>query len=108
MSEPDRLSARLPGGSVLDDLARRVKSLADAGPARDLQRNLQAMLASAVQKMDLVTREEFDAQAALLVRTRERLESLQARVDALERAAAGSSGDGTPPPPALADGTAPR
>ena len=108
MPEPDRLPARLPGGAVLDDLARRVRSLAEAGPARDLQRNLQAMLASALQKMDLVTREEFDAQAALLARTRERLESLQARVDALERAAAGAPGDGTPPTPAQPDGTAPR
>lgn len=88
MSEPDRPAAALPGAAVLDDLARRLRAIAEAGPAQDLQRNLRAMVGSALQRMDLVTREEFDAQCALLVRTRERLDALQSRVDALERAAA--------------------
>jgi BMFP domain-containing protein YqiC len=87
MTDSERPFARPPGASVLEDLAQRLRALAEAGPARDLQRNLNAMLASALQRMDLVTREEFDVQSALLARTRERLEALQARVDALERAA---------------------
>jgi hypothetical protein len=51
----------------------------------DLERNLRAALSSALARLELVTREEFDIQAALLARTRERLEQLQARIEELER-----------------------
>jgi ubiquinone biosynthesis accessory factor UbiK len=80
---------------VLDDLA---KKLADAVPAglRDLQsdaeRNFRAVLQSAFAKLELVTREEFDVQSAVLGRTRERLEELAARLKELE--AALQNGDG--------------
>ena len=74
---------------TLDDLARKV---ADAMPAglrvmqEDLERNLRAALQSALGKLDLVTREEFDVQAAVLARTREKLEALEGRVAVLEKA----------------------
>jgi ubiquinone biosynthesis accessory factor UbiK len=77
---------------VLDDLA---KKLADAVPAglRDLQadaeRNFKAVLQSAFAKLELVTREEFDVQSAVLGRTRERLEELAARLKELETALQG-------------------
>jgi len=77
---------------VLDDLA---KKLADAVPAglRDLQadaeRNFKAVLQSAFAKLELVTREEFDVQSAVLGRTRERLEELAARLMELETALRG-------------------
>ena len=77
---------------VLDDLA---KKLADAVPAglRDLQadaeRNFKAVLQSAFAKLELVTREEFDVQSAVLGRTRERLEQLAARLKELETALQG-------------------
>ena len=45
---------------------------------------LQTFLQSALRKCDLVTREEFDAQAAVLLRTREKLEALEKQIDALE------------------------
>ena len=48
------------------------------------RKNLRAMLASATSKLDLVTREEFEVQAQLLLRTREKLDALEARVSALE------------------------
>jgi BMFP domain-containing protein YqiC len=51
----------------------------------DLEKNLRAALSSALARLELVTREEFDIQAALLARTRERLEQLQARIEELER-----------------------
>ncbi|HVC28999.1 MAG TPA: accessory factor UbiK family protein [Gammaproteobacteria bacterium] len=78
---------------VLDDLA---KKLADAVPAglRDLQadaeRNFKAVLQSAFAKLELVTREEFDVQSAVLGRTRERLEELAARLMELETALRGA------------------
>jgi BMFP domain-containing protein YqiC len=49
-----------------------------------VQRNVRAVVGSALQRMDLVTREEFDVQAAVLARTREKLEALEARVAGLE------------------------
>jgi hypothetical protein len=47
---------------------------------------LKSALASAFDKMNLVTREEFDVQSKVLARTREKLAALQKRVDALEQA----------------------
>ena len=71
----------------LDDLA---KKLADSIPenlrglGEDLQRNLKSTLRSGLERMELVTREEFDIQVRLLERTREKLEALEARVAELE------------------------
>ena len=50
----------------------------------DIEKNLKAGLQSALQKMDLVTREEYEVQTALLARTREKLESLDAKLKLLE------------------------
>jgi len=50
----------------------------------DIEKNLRATLNAAFSKMDLVTREEFDIQASLLSRTREKLEGLQEKLSALE------------------------
>lgn len=71
----------------LDDLARR---LAAAVPEsltavrRDLEANFKAVLQSGLSRLDLVTRQEFDVQAGVLRRTREKLEALEARLAALE------------------------
>ena len=53
-------------------------------PARDLERNMKAMLTQGFSKLDLVTREEFDVQAQVLARTRAKLEALEQRVNELE------------------------
>ena len=74
---------------ILDDLARK---LADAVPPglrelkADLEKNFRAVLQSALGKLDLVTREEFDVQAGVLLRTREKLEELSQRLAELEAA----------------------
>jgi ubiquinone biosynthesis accessory factor UbiK len=71
----------------LDDLARR---LADAVPesvrsfGRDLEGNFKAVLQAQLSKLDLVSRHEFDVQAALLVRTQAMLTALEARLKELE------------------------
>jgi BMFP domain-containing protein YqiC len=73
--------------SGLDDLARR---LADSVPesvrafGRDLEGNFKAVLQSQLSKLDLVTRQEFDVQAAILERTRAKLTELEARLKDLE------------------------
>ena len=73
----------------LDELARK---LLDALPGNvrdlraDVEKNFRSALQSGFAKMDLVTREEFDVQAAVLARTRAKLESLEKQVAALEAA----------------------
>jgi hypothetical protein len=72
---------------MIDDLARR---LAGAVPEsvvalrRDLEQNFKGVLQSQLARLDLVTREEFDVQAAVLKRTREQLAALEQRLAALE------------------------
>ena len=71
----------------LDDLAGR---LAEAVPqnlkaiGEDLEHNFKSLLQTGLAKMDLVTREEFDVQVAVLARTREKLEALEARLAELQ------------------------
>lgn len=69
---------------LLDDLNRRVKELVDASPARDIEKNLRALMSSTFSRLDLVTREEFDVQQELLQRTREKLGQMEAKVAELE------------------------
>ena len=68
----------------LSDLSARLAELAASNPAKDLERNFRGLLSSAFSRMDLVTREEYDAQAQVLARAREKLAALEARVSELE------------------------
>lgn len=76
----------------LDDLARRLSSLVppalrgeDAQQAREeLQQAFKSALQAGLGRLDLVTREEFDVQRAVLLRTREQLDALRGVVDELE------------------------
>lgn len=76
-----------------DDLARRITDHLPESVRhmqQDVERQVRSTLQSGFERMDLVTREDFDVQVALLERTRERLAELEARVAALE---SGSSDD---------------
>lgn len=71
----------------LDELARRLAEAVPAGMrsvGEDLEKNFKTLLASGLGRLDLVTREEFDVQVAVLERTREKLEQLEARLAAHE------------------------
>ena len=72
----------------LDDLARRLSELVPPG-LRESREELQATFKSALQaglaKLDLVTREEFEVQRAVLLRTREKLDALEQAVATLEK-----------------------
>jgi BMFP domain-containing protein YqiC len=70
----------------LDELQARVMSLLQQSPAADLQKNLKALLTQQFARMDLVTRDEFDAQSQVLARTREKLEALERRLAQMESA----------------------
>ena len=81
----------------LDELNKRISELIAASPARDLEKNVRALLSSAFTRLDLVTREEFDVQQEVLRRTREKLQDMEGRVAALEAALAmqeANNGDG--------------
>ena len=72
----------------MDDLARQlVESLPENLRllGQDLERNFKALLHSGLERMELVTREEFDLQRAVLERTRSKLEAMEARLADLER-----------------------
>ena len=75
--------------AFLDDLSLRIKELLQQSPAKDLDKNLRALISTAFAKMDLVTREEFDIQKAVLSRTREKLSELETRLVELEKQVAG-------------------
>ena len=67
---------------MLEDFGAKMSALLANTPARDIEKNAKAMLSGFFGKLDLVTREEFDVQAQVLARTREKLQALEARVDA--------------------------
>ena len=69
---------------ILDEISSKIKELIAQSPAKDVEKNLRAMLQSLFSKLDLVTREEFDVQQEVLVRTREKLSALEARITELE------------------------
>lgn len=68
----------------LDQLAEKLGEVFKQSPARDLEQNLKAGLSGWLARLDLVTREEFDVQAEVLARTREKLSQLDARLKDLE------------------------
>ncbi len=83
---------------LFDELVRRVGDAIPSGlrgVPEDLEKNLRTALAAALRQLDLVTREEFDVQQALLVRTRLRLEALEQRVAALETEVLGETAAAT-------------
>lgn len=74
----------------LNDLNAKVSELLAASPAKDLEKNIRVMMTSFFSRLDLVTRDEFDVQAKVLARTREKLEALEARLADMEKQASAS------------------
>ncbi len=83
-------SARMIDLAQLDELARRLSSLVPPGlrdSREELQQNFKSVLQAGLGKLDLVTREEFDVQRAVLARTRDKLEALERQLAELANAA---------------------
>ena len=78
---------------VFEELSSRLSALIAASPAADIEKNARALLSGFFARLDLVSREEFDIQRAVLQRTREKLEALEKTVAAME---AQQHGDKTP------------
>lgn len=70
---------------LFDELTSRVSQLAATSPAGDLEKNARALATGLLSRLDLVTREEFDIQKELLVRARDQIRTLEARIAQLER-----------------------
>jgi len=70
---------------LLAELSARLAALAANNPAKDLEKNFRGMLSSTFSKLDLVTREEYDVQARLLARSKEKLAALEARIAEIEK-----------------------
>ena len=74
--------------NTFDDLAKKITDLLPDNVLqlrKDLEANIRVLLQNALSKMNLVTREEFDVQAALLQRTREKLDKLDKLLRELEK-----------------------
>jgi ubiquinone biosynthesis accessory factor UbiK len=72
------------GQKVFEEISGKLGDVLGDSPAKDIEKNLRAVLQGVFAKLDLVTREEFDIQQAVLLRTREKLEALEATVARLE------------------------
>jgi len=73
---------------LIDELSRKLSAALPPGLSRlreESEQQFRLVLMRAFERMNLVTREEFDAQAAVLARTREKLENLLAQIEALEK-----------------------
>lgn len=85
-SLPDRDTRRMNKDSIENLAAKLADSLPEGLRAMrdDLEQNFRSVLRARLSRLDLVTREEFDVQEAVLARTREKLEALEKRLDELE------------------------
>ena len=71
--------------SMIEQFTNALAGLLPGEITEDIRKNIRAAVGTAMEKMDLVTREEFEVQQAVLQRTREKLEILQKQLIALER-----------------------
>ena len=69
---------------TFDDIAERIGKAIENSPAKDIEKNIKAMLSSNLARLDLVPRAEFDVQSQVLLKTREKLEALEKRVAEFE------------------------
>ena len=74
----------MPQSALFEDLSARISEFLAASPAKDVEKNLRALLTAAFAKLDLATREDFEVHAEALSRTREKLAELERRVVELE------------------------
>jgi BMFP domain-containing protein YqiC len=70
--------------NFFQDFQQRVNKVLENSPARDIEKNVKAMMTQGLSKLDVVTREEFDIQSQVLAKTRARLEQLEARLAEFE------------------------
>ena len=77
-------ASAMPRTPLLDDLSARISEFLAASPAKDVEKNLRALLSAAFARLDLATRAELEIQVKVLARARDKLSELEARVAELE------------------------
>jgi ubiquinone biosynthesis accessory factor UbiK len=80
---------------ILKDFAGAVNAALPGRFGEDIRHNVRAAVRAAVESMDLVTREELEVQRQVLLRTRQKVDALEARVAELEHRLAAASDDAT-------------
>ena len=70
--------------NFFNDLQAKINQALENSPAKDIEKNVKAMMSQGFSKLDLVTREDFEVQSQVLAKTREKLEALEVRVAQLE------------------------
>ncbi|MBA2350916.1 MAG: accessory factor UbiK family protein [Burkholderiales bacterium] len=83
--------------NLWEDLNKKISEVMAQSPAKDIEKNMRAMMAGVFTKMDLVTREEFDVQTELLKHTREKLIELETKLATVEGRQPANPSE--PPPP---------
>lgn len=71
--------------NILEDLQSRIGKIVEQTPVKDIEKNLRALITQALSRLDMVTREEYEAQAMALSRLQEQVGQLQARLNQLEQ-----------------------
>jgi len=70
---------------IAEEMQGKVVNAIRNSPAQEIEKNVRAMMNQGFQKMDLVTRDEFELQAKVLLKTREKLEALELKVTEMEK-----------------------
>ncbi len=86
------LGLQMDMNSFFNDLQGKINQAIESSPAKDIEKNVKAMMTQGFSKLDLVTREEFDIQNQVLAKTRAKLEALELRVQQLEESLASQKG----------------
>lgn len=71
--------------NILEDLQSRIGKIVEQTPVKDIEKNLRALITQALSRLDMVTREEYEAQAMALSRLQEQVGQLQVRLNQLEQ-----------------------
>lgn len=71
--------------TILESISKQISALLTENSGQDLKNNVQQILARQLNKLDLVSRDEFEAQQAVLLRTREKLDALEKQLNQLQK-----------------------
>jgi BMFP domain-containing protein YqiC len=78
----------MASAKLIEEIGARISEVVASSPARDVEKNVRTLLSGALGRLDLVTRAEFEVQTQVLLRTREKVEAMTARIAELEAALA--------------------
>lgn len=70
---------------LFNEISGKLSEVIASSPAKDIEKNIRAVMMATFSRLDLVTREEFEVQQEILINTREQLEQLRIRLDKLEQ-----------------------